>query len=279
MRGKVYMSRYYLQTVRITPAYAGKSVVEVHTTGKGRDHPRLCGEKQAVIVRERFTRGSPPPMRGKGNFSLLCSDLHGITPAYAGKRGRGFRKNAVNGDHPRLCGEKRLRRFFVIVSQGSPPPMRGKGPYIYSHNARIRITPAYAGKRKACQEVSRQDEDHPRLCGEKFIFSFIVCLILGSPPPMRGKVIDTLSGKFVIRITPAYAGKSRRRYLPPSLSWDHPRLCGEKLSHRRVYFPRLGSPPPMRGKVRMHEGKLAMDRITPAYAGKSRCHNSGTFPL
>ena len=24
----------------------------------------------------------------------------------------------------------------------------------------------------------------------------------------------------------------------------------------------------MRGKVRMHEGKLAMDRITPAYAGK-----------
>ena len=25
----------------------------------------------------------------------------------------------------------------------------------------------------------------------------------------------------------------------------------------------------MRGKVRMHEGKLAMDRITPAYAGKS----------
>ena len=31
----------------------------------------------------------------------------------------------------------------------------------------------------------------------------------------------------------------------------------------------------MRGKVRMHEGKLAMDRITPAYAGKRSCARCG----
>ena len=29
----------------------------------------------------------------------------------------------------------------------------------------------------------------------------------------------------------------------------------------------------MRGKVRMYEGNLAMDRITPAYAGKRRNTN------
>ena len=31
----------------------------------------------------------------------------------------------------------------------------------------------------------------------------------------------------------------------------------------------------MRGKVRMHEGKLAMERITPAYAGKRSCARCG----
>ena len=47
---------------------------------------------------------------------------------------------------------------------------------------------------------------------------------------MRGKVIDTLSGKFVIRITPAYAGKS--------------------IEERNPSDYVLGSPPPMRGKGR-----------------------------
>ena len=50
---------------------------------------------------------------------------------------------------------------------------------------------------------------------------------------------------------------------------DHPRLCGEK---RLQVFSRLwslGSPPPMRGKVRNRFRPFGSVRITPAYAGKS----------
>ena len=71
-----------------------------------------------------------------------------------------------------------------------------------------------------------------------------------------------------VRITPAYAGKSRP--LPPPLppDGDHPRLCGEKMPWSFQLVPRKGSPPPMRGKVRRLHRVLAALRITPAYAGK-----------
>ena len=53
--------------------------------------------------------------------------------------------------------------------------------------------------------------------------------ILGSPPPMRGKVIPPLITTVLPRITPAYAGKSGGVKKPWRLNEDHPRLCGEKL--------------------------------------------------
>ena len=35
-------------------------------------------------------------------------------------------------------------------------------------------------------------EDHPRLCGEKSCDDRPVFVVLGSPPPMRGKVTSTV---------------------------------------------------------------------------------------
>ena len=46
---------------------------------------------------------------------------------------------------------------------------------------------------------------------------------------MRGKAYKMWAHLEVIRITPAYAGKS---YTVAEIAWklrDHPRLCGEKL--------------------------------------------------
>ena len=65
-------------------------------------------------------------MRGKVLVAVKFDFLVGITPAYAGKRNINFNNVEVDGDHPRLCGEKgnflRLRQHL----SGSPPPMRGK---------------------------------------------------------------------------------------------------------------------------------------------------------
>ena len=86
MRGKVMDSRGTSDTVRITPAYAGKSCHSIPDAAGQRDHPRLCGEKFTFRVIDPYETGSPPPMRGKDEVTNRIADGTRITPAYAGKR-------------------------------------------------------------------------------------------------------------------------------------------------------------------------------------------------
>ena len=51
---------------------------------------------------------------------------------------------------------------------------------------------------------------------------------VGSPPPMRGKVVSIRRVCPEVGITPAYAGKSHDIEDLCRIEWDHPRLCGEK---------------------------------------------------
>ena len=174
--------------------------------------------------------GSPPPMRGKGIVPEPLYLFVRITPAYAGKRNNAIFSHLFTRDHPRLCGEKFILNHLEPLSR--------------------RITPAYAGKRKRIDNVRHPSQDHPRLCGEKPTWEKSADLILGSPPPMRGK--DRCKN------TRLCGGQ------------DHPRLCGEKSSTSVLYLTIPGSPPPMRGKVYNSSRVEQRNRITPAYAGKSR---------
>ena len=86
--------------------------------------------------------------------------------------------------------------------------MRGK-VFRHTHTQdRFRITPAYAGKREFKNAAAGMDEDHPRLCGEKVEFLKTEWEQKGSPPPMRGKAPIFPETVLIVRITPAYAGKS-----------------------------------------------------------------------
>ena len=151
-----------------------------------------------------------------------------ITPAYAGKSTAAFADS------------------FQIP--GSPPPMRGKDHEKTFRKISKRITPAYAGKRTVSGVPALAAGDHPRLCGEK-----------------RLAAIQTDGS---LRITPAYAGKSKSRRWEEFVKRDHPRLCGEKTANLGKECYALGSPPPMRGKVRLLYHRGESFRITPAYAGK-----------
>ena len=147
MRGKAPRRTVLPHAVRITPAYAGKSITSDLSTVHGKDHPRLCGEKEELQNAKETKEGSPPPMRGKGCRTQNAAGQPGITPAYAGKRHPLFHSPEVEQDHPRLCGEKPERVSINDIKAGSPPPMRGK---VYSPKPISRydgITPAYAGKR------------------------------------------------------------------------------------------------------------------------------------
>ena len=66
MRGKVHKKEATYLYIRITPAYAGKSFIAPWGWAGDWDHPRLCGEKSSYLPSMTFSKGSPPPMRGKG---------------------------------------------------------------------------------------------------------------------------------------------------------------------------------------------------------------------
>ena len=109
MRGKDKNDDFGVQQIGITPAYAGKSIVERRCKSQWRDPPRLCGEKVSAVGVFSPFNGSPPPMRGKdGVYTLSLSD-NGIPPAYAGKSRKSKSVCTTSQDHPRLCGEKFFR--------------------------------------------------------------------------------------------------------------------------------------------------------------------------
>ena len=193
-----------------------------------KDHPRVCGEKKSGCVPGRGKVGSPPRMRGKGFFQRLLVLPSGITPAYAGKRGPVRR----NGD----------------LEPGSPPRMRGKAQRRAGSASGSGITPAYAGKRLCRLFGSCFLGDHPRVCGEKDHRRSADGGDAGSPPRMRGKVGRCRHRSPCFRITPAYAGKSKRIAPSSVLFGDHPRVCGEKHLCGVVQLCIVGSPPRMRGK-------------------------------
>ena len=167
MRGKVKADYQTAEKIRITPAYAGKSMELSSNIMVSKDHPRLCGEKPQERERGHGIQGSPPPMRGKVETWITIIAISRITPAYAGKSPTDPQLAFSNQDHPRLCGEKGHPRCSGFVEQGSPPPMRGKVDETISIYIDEGITPAYAGKRFILDSEVSLCWDHPRLCGEK----------------------------------------------------------------------------------------------------------------
>ena len=151
------------------------------------DHPRTCGEKRFNRDQTILTTGSPPHMRGKDAFISPYGDIPGITPAHAGKRIGFSAFSGLSGDHPRTCGEKSLMRSLHTGRLGSPPHMRGKVGHCLASNSILGITPAHAGKRTNAQRWTKNSQDHPRTCGEKFFMPVPAPPLPGSPPHMRGK--------------------------------------------------------------------------------------------
>ena len=155
---------------------------------------------------------------------------------------------------PRVCGEKSRVCPRSDPGTESPPRMRGKGSFVLLLGELIRITPACAGKRRSSPGRASGRGDHPRMCGEKMMKAGSNCAMLGSPPRMRGKVRSAATGDQTEGITPAYAGKRKRKTGLRRQTQDHPRVCGEKklLNHSDPSIS--GSPPRMRGK----EARLAV---------------------
>ena len=85
-RGKVYPFRVGPVAVRITPAWAGKSLFCFTAAVPIQDHARTGGERSGMKGMKSWKLGSPPHRRGKGIQADGAGAWAGITPAWAGKR-------------------------------------------------------------------------------------------------------------------------------------------------------------------------------------------------
>ena len=151
-----------------------------------------------------------------------------------------------------------------------PPHMRGKAGGCRGSGAGPRITPAWAGKSTLCRFPEGAEKDHPRVGGEKISTTSWPRCWKGSPPRGRGK-----GGHFPGRvrpqgITPAWAGKSGAGYADKGRPGDHPRVGGEKRRLSECAQWAEGSPPRGRGKAACGALAGGVQRITPAWAGKSQ---------
>ena len=92
-----------------------------------------------------------------------------------------------------------------------------------------RITPAGAGKTTIREFGLYSWEDHPRRCGENYVFTDII--------------------ENEDRITPAGAGKTTISKLRGTTTTDHPRRCGENGRQVGEEVPVCGITPAGAGKT------------------------------
>ena len=110
VRGKGRRPARFFAHSGITPACAGKRQRFSSRCECRGDHPRVCGEKFLMPTIVYYGQGSPPRVRGKGSGHALLALLIGITPACAGKRDVLHLTHDFTGDHPRVCGEKGVKK-------------------------------------------------------------------------------------------------------------------------------------------------------------------------
>ena len=187
VRGKGGIIRYNNFVHRITPACAGKSERFWSRKDTLEDHPRVCGEKRLEIISMHLVKGSPPRVRGKAASADVGFRNLGITPACAGKSVCTLDIAGFPEDHPRVCGEKTVRKEEARRNPGSPPRVRGKVHRFSLSCPAHGITPACAGKSNVPALVQVHDQDHPRVCGEKKKMNARKDKHMGSPPRVRGK--------------------------------------------------------------------------------------------
>ena len=191
----------------------------------------------------RADSGLSPLTRGKHLAVQCAGDTLGLIPTHAGKTTVGLAAARACWAHPRSCGENRKSLLPTASQYGSSPLMRGK-----------RSSPICTAWRGA----------HPHSCGENIVQFAEQAVNAGSSPLTLGKRCFDCELAPVVRLIPAYGGKTLG--MPPRLrsASAHPRTHGANA-------------PLTRGKHSDSASRCFRDRLIPAHAGKTRL--SGAPPM
>ncbi len=217
-------------SVGITPACAGKRHLLPRRSCRAGNYPRLRGEEDKRIDHSAGLAELPPLARGREQARLIQFRRAGITPACAGKRRILRPQRALGGNYPRLRGEEQPAPAGSSYYRELPPLARGRVNTADKSTLRVGITPACAGKRRDSRGCGYKEWNYPRLRGEE-IFAALVSMLLRELPPLaRGRVRGRATKRRAKGITPACAGKRRRRHRGHARARNYPRLRGEELA-------------------------------------------------
>ena len=193
--------------------------------------------------------GSSPHARGAHNIVGHLIHTTGIIPACAGSTFDMIEILRQIGDHPRMCGEHVRRQSVRQLLTG--------------------IIPACAGSTTCVQIGVNRKWDHPRMCGEHAWAFSLTSSKSGSSPHVRGARGFMLSEAVHCGIIPACAGSTPQMTHSISITWDHPRMCGEHIVKHVRPCSKRGSSPHVRGARIPSQRQGRLSGIIPACAGST----------
>ena len=177
----------------------------------------------------------------------------------------------ATGSPPHVRGRRKMLQCPTFP-HGSPPHVRGRHVNAGLESADDRFTPACAGQTPSFCRNAQIKTVHPRMCGADHTLKEVDTLFGGSPPHVRGRRRGGFRHHERRRFTPACAGQTRRAAYKRASTTVHPRMCGADLCPVKRLSLSHGSPPHVRGRLRVTADEAEGLRFTPACAGQTQTY-------
>ena len=148
-RGTPLGSHCWRSNPRFIPAYAGNAKSLAPHSSPHSVHPRIRGERGAGLSGRGGRCGSSPHTRGTQDGRLSSLMENRFIPAYAGNARCLCSQRTPAPVHPRIRGERRVRRPAADLCGGSSPHTRGTPRPRTRCTMAFRFIPAYAGNARS----------------------------------------------------------------------------------------------------------------------------------
>ena len=206
-RGRLYHGRRHHDLAGTIPAWAGETAALLFLLGRAEGpSPRGAGETLAGNL-AALEAGPSPRGRGRHKGPIIDRDLDGTIPAWAGETRDVRSWWLMDGDHPRVGGEK-LRGNGASSWRTWDHPRVGGGTLREAYLRNIDGTiPAWAGETSPIVLDRGLAGDHPRVGGGDIDGLSYMERVKGPSPRGRGRHDVRCSEGDRAGTIPAWAGK------------------------------------------------------------------------
>ena len=254
------------------PACAGEPYDPVRGSWIIPVYPRVCGGTMNRSLVQVLLAGLSPRVRGNLRRRSGAADRIGSIPACAGEPGPAAVTLAAEKVYPRVCGGTSTSIAMTDESAGLSPRVRGNQRPHGAGGPGNRSIPACAGEPRIRFPVCVYGAVYPRVCGGTTWRAWMLRLICGLSPRVRGNLPIHNRDTVHTGSIPACAGEPRLLRLIRGRSRVYPRVCGGTESPVLMILIGTGLSPRVRGNRQQQVIPLTRRRSIPACAGEPRNH-------